>query len=70
MAISLPVVSKHTVLHLADHAYQRIRQKRGTRKGFLQDIVSLTKYLLFEDWQSLIEFMLDGSPPKEVTNSS
>jgi hypothetical protein len=60
----------HTVLHLVDHAYQKIRQKRGTRKGFFQDIVSLTKYLLFEDWQSLIDFMLDGSAPKQATNSS
>ena len=60
----------HTVLHLVDHAYQKIRQKRGTRKGFFQDIVSLTKYLLFEDWQSLIDFMLDGFTPKQTANSS
>jgi hypothetical protein len=32
--------------------------------------VSLTKYLLFEDWQSLIDFMLDGFVPKKATNSS
>ena len=60
----------HTVLHLTDSAYQQIRQKRGTRKGFFQDIVSLTKYLLFESWQSLIDFMLYGSPPPQTTNSS
>jgi Transposase DDE domain len=60
----------HTVLHLTDHTYQQIRQKRGTRKGFFQDIVSLTKYLLFESWQSLIDFMLYGSPPPQTANSS
>ena len=38
----------HTVLHLVDAAYQRIRQRRGTRKGFFQDIQTLTKYLLFD----------------------
>ena len=32
----------HTVLHLTDSEYQQIRQKRGTRKGFFQDILSLT----------------------------
>jgi hypothetical protein len=38
--------------------------------GFFQDIVSLTKYLLFEDWQSLIDFMLAGFTPKQAANSS
>jgi len=59
----------HTVLHLTDSAYQQIRQKRGTRKGFFQDIVSLTKYLLFENWQSLIDFMLYGFPIPQMANS-
>ena len=40
----------HTVLHLVDVAYQRIRQQRGTRKGCFQDIQTLTKYLLFDSW--------------------
>jgi hypothetical protein len=60
----------HTVLHLTDPPYQQIRQKRGTRKGFFRDIVSLTKYLLFESWQSLIDFMLYGSPFPQTANSS
>lgn len=60
----------HTVLHLIDSDYQQIRQKRGTRKGFFQDILSLTKYVLFDSWQSLIEFMLYGAPPIRTANSS
>jgi hypothetical protein len=60
----------HTVLHLTDLAYQQIRHKRGTRKGFFQDILSLTKYLLFESWPSLIDFMLYGSKPSLADNSS
>ena len=60
----------HTVLHLTDSEYQQIRQKRGTRKGFFQDILSLTKYLLFDSWQSLIEFMLYGSTLIRTANSS
>ena len=60
----------HTVLHLTDLAYQQIRHKRGTRRGFFQDLLTLTKYLLFESWQSLIDFMLDGSAPIVAANSS
>jgi len=60
----------HTVLQLVDTAYQQIRQQRGTRKGFFQDILSLTKYLLFESWQHLIDFMLANSDPVMTPNSS
>jgi hypothetical protein len=60
----------HTVLQLVDTSYQQIRQQRGTRKGFFQDILSLTKYLLFESWQHLIDFMLADSDPVMTPNSS
>jgi len=60
----------HTVLHLVDASYQQIRQKRGTRKGFFRDILSLTKYFLFNSWQYLIDFMLSDSDPSLTTDSS
>ena len=60
----------HTVLHLTDLAYQQIRHQRVTRKGFFQDIFTLTKYLLFESWPSLINFMLYGATSHLVANSS
>jgi hypothetical protein len=60
----------HTVLHLADRSYQRIRKQRGTRKGFFQDIQTLTKYFLFDSWQHLIDFMLDDSTPVSPCNTS
>jgi hypothetical protein len=60
----------HTVLHLVDESYQQIRHKRGTRKGFFQDILALTKYLWFESWQHLLDFMLSDSPPAQTADSS
>jgi hypothetical protein len=60
----------HTVLHLVDLPYQRIRHKRGTRKGFFQDILSLTKYFLFNSWQHLIDFMLSDADPSLAPDSS
>ncbi len=60
----------HTVLQLVDERYQAMRKKRGTRKGFFQDICSLTKYLLFDSWQGLIDFMLDGKAVAQTVNSS
>jgi hypothetical protein len=55
---------------LADRSYQQIRSQRGTRKGFFQDILSLTKYLLFDSWQHLIDFMLSDSAISLATDSS
>ena len=60
----------HTVLHLVDVPYQQIRQQRGTRKGFFNDMQALTKYFWFESWQQLIAFMLSDSQPLTPSNSS
>ncbi len=70
LALNLLAFLFHTVFHLTDLACQQIRHKRGTRKGFFQDLLSLTKYLLFESWSSLIYFMLYGSTPNLADNSS
>ncbi|MEM9276831.1 MAG: ISNCY family transposase [Cyanobacteria bacterium P01_F01_bin.143] len=53
----------HTVLQFVDERYQLARHQRGTRKGFFQDILSLTKYLLFESWHHLLDFMLGDAEP-------
>lgn len=62
----------HTVLQLTDAPYQQIRQRRGTRTGFFQDVLALTKYLWFESWTALIEFMLDEkkTAAKSLRNTS
>ena len=61
----------HTVLGLVDQQYQRIRKQRRTRKGFFQDILTLTKYLWFESWQALLVFMIkDANPRKNKANTS
>lgn len=61
----------HTILHLVDERYQQIRQIRGTRKGFFQDILALTNYLWFESWTALLDFMLDETKPaKPMGNNS
>ena len=60
----------HTVLHLADERYQQIRQIRGTRQDFFQDILALTNYLWFESWAALLDFMLDQSKPANPIRSN
>jgi hypothetical protein len=50
----------HTVLQLADTAYQRVRAELVTRKTFFDDIRALTRYLYFESWEDLLHFMIAG----------
>lgn len=53
----------HTVLHLADKRYQLIRERLVKRETFFQHVCALTRYLVFESWQSLLDFMLNQSEP-------
>ncbi|CAN1210728.1 hypothetical protein TUMEXPCC7403_11060 [Tumidithrix helvetica PCC 7403] len=55
LSLNLLAFLFHTVLHLLDSRYQEIGCKRGTRRGFFQDILSLTKYFIFKSWQHLVE---------------
>lgn len=50
----------HTVLHLADEAYRLIREALKTRKRFFSDVQALLTYMVFESWEALFEFMLNG----------
>jgi hypothetical protein len=50
----------HTVLGMSDSKYQLIRQKLPTRQTFFDDIRALTRYLCFENWDSLLIFMMRG----------
>jgi len=45
LSLNLLAFLFHTVLQLIDSSYQEIRRKRGTRRGFFQDILSRTQVL-------------------------
>ena len=39
--------------------YRPLREHLSSRKMFFDDIRALTRYLYFESWQALLEFMLE-----------
>ena len=49
----------HTVLDLVDAQYRLLRQALGPRRTFFNDIKTLTRYLYFDSWQQLLEFMIN-----------
>ena len=50
----------HTIQEITNAAYQTLRKKLGARKTFFQDLCSLTRYLIFDNWDAMFKFMADG----------
>jgi len=50
----------HTVLEWFDQCYALIRNSLASRKTFFDDLRALTRYMVFDSWQKLMKFMLEG----------
>ena len=50
----------HTVLEHIDKCYQLLRSVLSSRQMFFDDVRALTRYICFESWQQMLEFMLRG----------
>lgn len=50
----------HTVLELNDKRYQLLRQTLSSRVAFFDSLRTLTTFILFDNWQHLMEFMMHG----------
>lgn len=50
----------HTLLQWFDRCYRLLREELSSRKTFFNDLRALTRYVCFDSWQQLMEFMLDG----------
>lgn len=60
----------HTLLDLTSEKYQFIRQHLPTRKTFFDDLRALTRYLYFDSWDNLLDFMIHGLELEFHPNSS
>lgn len=50
----------HTVLELLDEQYLALRTHLVTRRDFFNDLCALLRYMLFDNWNHLMRFMLTG----------
>ena len=50
----------HSLLESFDTRYRLIRQTLPRRDRFFHDLKALTQYFLFDSWEALLRFMLDG----------
>jgi len=50
----------HTFLEQVDKKYKLIRDNLPARQTFFDDIRALTRYMYFDNWEVLLEFMIRG----------
>ena len=66
VTMNLLAFSWHTLCDLTARAWQKARQRIGTRKRFFQDLAAIAGYLVFPNWAALIRTLVDGEPPPGV----
>ena len=60
LSLNLLAFLFHTVLAWSDDKYALLRQVLGRRQTFFHDIQALTRYMVFDHWDHLMDFMLRG----------
>jgi hypothetical protein len=50
----------HTVLEIFDSRYRLLRQTLVRRDTFFNDVRALTRYICFDGWKAMLQFMLRG----------
>jgi hypothetical protein len=60
LSLNLLAFLFHTVLEGSEEQYAFLRQVLARRQTFFEDIRALTRYMVFESWHHLMDFMLKG----------
>jgi len=60
LSLNLLAFLFHTVLEWSDDQYALLRRVLARRQTFFQDIQALMRYMVFDDWEHLMDFMIRG----------
>jgi hypothetical protein len=60
LSLNLLAFLFHTVLEWSDERYALLRQVLARRQTFFEDIRALTRYMVFDSWHHLMDFMIKG----------
>jgi len=60
LSLNLIAFLFHTVMQWRDDQYALLRQTLVRRQTFFDDIRALTRYMVFESWHHLMDFMIRG----------
>jgi hypothetical protein len=60
LSLNLLAFLFHTVLEWSDEQYALLRRVLARRQTFFEDIQALTRYMVFDSWHHLMDFMIQG----------
>jgi hypothetical protein len=60
LSLNLLAFLFHTVLEWSDDQYALLRRVLARRQTFFDDIRALTRYMVFDSWSHLMDFMIQG----------
>jgi hypothetical protein len=60
LSLNLLAFLFHTVLAWSDEQYALLRRVLARRQTFFEDIRALTRYMVFDSWDHLMDFMIRG----------
>ena len=60
LSLNLLAFLFHTVLEWSDDKYALLRQVLARRQTFFHDIQALMRYMVFDHWDHLMDFMIQG----------
>jgi hypothetical protein len=60
LSLNLLAFLCHTVLEWSDAQYALLRRVLARRQTFFEDMRALMRYMVFESWHHLIDFMMQG----------
>jgi len=60
LSLNLLAFLFHTVLEWSDAKYALLRQVLARRQAFFQDIQAFMRYMVFDSWDHLMDFMMRG----------
>jgi hypothetical protein len=60
LSLNLLAFLCHTVLEWSDDRYALLRRVLARRQTFFEDIRALTRYMVFDSWDHLMNFMIQG----------
>jgi len=64
--MNLIAFATHTVTNLLDTGWALARKAIGARRRLFEDLRSITTYLVFPNWPTLVETLRTGTPPPSV----
>jgi hypothetical protein len=64
--LNLLAFAFHTVCDCLEHLWNAARQAKRARKRFFEHIRTITAYLVFPDWQTLMITLIKSRPPPEI----